>query len=283
VNVPGAPRRPAEQPIRLGAELELAVRLALEAGAALRRARAEGLAGREKDGGEVVTAADLESDRIIRHGLTGAFPSDSIYSEETADDGARLSSRRVWIVDPLDSTSTYVAGGDEYCLSIGLAVDGRAALGVVYNPAREELFSGCVGAPVTLNGASARATEVGDIARARLTASSKEWRRGLDRLSDVVAITPMASMAYKLARVAAGLDDGVVSTATRKEWGSCGGTALVLAAGGRATDAEGRELRFNRPEQRPHLGLVAAGPALHPALLELLRRSATPPGPALAD
>jgi fructose-1,6-bisphosphatase/inositol monophosphatase family enzyme len=45
----------------------------------------------------------------------------------------------VWIVDPLDSTSNFTECGDEYSVSIGLAVDGRAALGIVYNPARGDV------------------------------------------------------------------------------------------------------------------------------------------------
>ncbi len=258
--------------MRLERELEAATRLALEAGAALRRHRAGPLEVSYKAHGEPVTPADLEADAIIRAGLEAAFPEDVVFSEETADSPARLSSPRVWIVDPLDSTSNYTEHGDEYSVSIGLSLEGRPALGVVYNPARNELFAGYQGVGVTLNGSPVRVSDVSDLERARLTVSRKEWRRGLDKFATTLMITPVASMAYKLARVAAGLDDGVFSAVPRKEWGTCAGVALVLAAGGYASLLDGREISFNRPERRQPLGMVAAGPGLHRALLETLRR-----------
>jgi myo-inositol-1(or 4)-monophosphatase len=266
----------ADLQMKIEPEVEaVAIRLALAAGAALRRHEAGALDVRRKAHGEVVTSADLEADAIVRAGLEAAFPEDAVFSEETADSPARLSRSRVWIVDPLDSTSNFTEHGDEYSISIGLAIDGRAALGVVYNPARDELFAGYQGAGVTLNGSPVRVSEVKDLAQARLTVSRKEWRRGLDELRATLPIRPVASMAYKLARVAAGLDDGVFSRVPRKEWGTCAGVALVLAAGGCATLLDGREIGFNRAEPRQPLGMVAAGPGLHRRLLEALRSVAS--------
>jgi myo-inositol-1(or 4)-monophosphatase len=252
-------------------ELAAASRLALEAGATLRRHAAGLVEVRYKAHDELVTPADLEADAIIRTGLDRAFPEDAVFSEETADSPARLCKRRVWIVDPLDSTSNFTQHGDEYSVSIGLAVDGRAVLGVIYNPTRSEIFAGCEGAGVTLNGSPARVSDVSDLQHARITVSRKEWGRALGALDGPLTITPLASMAYKLARVATGLDDGVFSAAPRKEWGTCAGVALVLAAGGCVTLLDGREIRFNRPELRQPLGMVAAGPGLHRCLLAALR------------
>ena len=250
-------------------EMAVATRLALQAGAALRRHRAQGpVQVMRKPGDEPVTAADLESDAIIRRGLAEAFPADALFTEESPDSPERRRHRRVWIVDPLDSTSNYISGGDEYSLSIGLAIDGQPALGVVYNPTRDELVSGWVGAGVTLNGAPVATTAVADLSQARLTISRKEMQRGLPEGLPTLALRPVASLAYKLARVAAGLDDGVISFKRRKEWGACAGVALVLAAGGRATLLDGQPLAFNRSEARPGRGLIAAGHAeLHRQLL----------------
>jgi myo-inositol-1(or 4)-monophosphatase len=247
------------------------MRLALEAGAVLRRHRTGPLEVRRKASGEVVTAADLEADACIRAGLAAAFPADAVFSEEAEDTPARLASDRVWIVDPLDSTSNFTEGGDEYSVSIGLSVAGLARLGVVYGPARQELFAGCRGAGVTLNGAPVRVSAAADLAQARLTVSRREWRWGLDRLAATLPIRPMASIAHKLARVAAGLDDGMFSALPRKQWDTCAGVALVLAGGGRASLLDGHAIDFNRPALRQPLGLLAAGPRLHPLLRETLR------------
>ncbi len=251
----------------LSLELRIATGLARMAGAALLRHRTGQLEVRHKARGEILTAADLESDKLIRDGLAHAFPADGLYSEETADTPARLSRPRVWIVDPLDGTSNYAAGGDEYCVSIGLAVNGDAVLGVIYNPARDEMVAGGQEHGVTLNGRPVRMSHARHLATARLTVSRKEWQ-----VIDGWTITPRASMAYKLARVAAGLDDGVFTAIARKEWGACAGVALLLAAGGRATLLNGSPIRFNRPELKQPMGMLAAGPELHAALRASLER-----------
>jgi myo-inositol-1(or 4)-monophosphatase len=264
-------------------EVEVATRLALEAGAALRRHQAEPLEAHRSAHGDVVTAADLEADAIIRPGLQTAFPKDAIFSEETADTPDRLSHTRVWIVEPLDSTSNFTEHGDEYSVSIGLALADRPVLGVVYNPARDELIAGSENSGITLNGFPARVSEVADLDRARLIVSRREWSRGLNKLAVALPIRPMASIAYKLARVAAGLEDGMFSAVPRKQWDTCAGVALVLAGGGRATLLDGEAILFNRPALRQPLGMVAAGPKIHPVLLETLHRlftSSPPPDPS---
>jgi myo-inositol-1(or 4)-monophosphatase len=250
-------------------ELTVATDLALQAGEALRRYRASGqLQVMRKTTDEPVTPADLEADAIIRGGLAQAFANDALFTEESSDSPARLGTSRVWIVDPLDSTSNYIGGGDEYSVSIGLAIDGQPVLGVVYNPTRDELMAGCLGGGVTLNGAPVRTSCVTELSQVRLTISRKELQRGLPSGLPPLRLRPVASMAYKLARVAAGLDDGAVSFKRRKEWGTCAGVALVLAAGGRATLLDGDAITFNRAEPKQARGMLAAGCAeLHHLLL----------------
>jgi myo-inositol-1(or 4)-monophosphatase len=252
--------------VSLHRELAVAVTLVQDAGALLLHQRANGLQVGYKAGGEVVTRADLAADRLIRAGLARAFPGDALFTEESADGPARLSARRVWIVDPLDSTSTYAAGGDEFSVSIGLAVDGQPVLGAVFNPARDQLVAGACGHGVALNGYPARVSNAADVRSARLTVSRKEWSRGMSHLATGLRVTPIASMAYKLARVAAGLDDGVFSIKARKEWGTCAGVALVLAGGGRATLLDGSPIAFNRKPLANGAGLVAASAALQPMM-----------------
>jgi myo-inositol-1(or 4)-monophosphatase len=251
-------------------ELKVALRLAREAGQMLRDRQGK-VPVLRKDRGEVVTPADRESDAAIRAGLLAAFPDDAVYSEETPDDGARAGRDRVWIVDPLDGTGNYVAGGDEFVVSIGLSVRGAAVAGVVYNPVRDELFSGSAGAGVQLNGSPASVTAAAYLEAAVLLASAKEWERGLEGSWTGPPPRLVSSMAYKLARIAAGQADGVISAKARKEWGSCAGVALVEASGGLTTHLDGSPVRFNRSAPPP-AGLIAAGRRLHPALLREARR-----------
>jgi len=257
----------------LARELEVARALASAAVEVLLRHRAAGVSAGAKASGEVVTAADLEADRVVRAGLAAAFPSDGLLSEETPDDPARLGRERVWIVDPIDATSDYAAGGQEHAVSIGLAIRGQAALGVVHNPVTGESLSGVAGEGAWLGERPARVSAQADLAAATLTVSRKEWGRGLDRRSEGLRVRPVSSVAYKLARVGVGLDDGTFSDRPRKEWDVCAGVAIVLAGGGRASLLDGAPIAFNRRSVRLPMGLVAGGPALHEALrAELLRR-----------
>jgi myo-inositol-1(or 4)-monophosphatase len=260
-------RQPAWASMRLDRELQIAMHLALEAGALLRDRQKRPLEVGHKSNGEIVTPADLGSNELICKGLASAFPADMICSEEGPAPAGPARSR-VWIIDPLDSTSNYVQGGNEYALSIGLATEGEATLGVVYNPSRHELFAGYRGLGATWNGVPVRTTLATPPHQPRLLVSSKEWKRGVNSQT-TCQLEPMASMAYKLARVAAGREDGTLSLKTRKPWGTCGGTALVLAAGGRVTSLDGNPLLFDCRGPSTFNGLVAAGTKLHAQVLEL--------------
>ena len=99
-----------------------------------------------KHGGSPVTEADMAVDRFLQDALLAARPDYGWLSEETADNPDRLGRRRVWIVDPIDGTRSFIAKRPEFSISIGLAEDGAAVAGVVYNPARDELFYAAAGA-----------------------------------------------------------------------------------------------------------------------------------------
>lgn len=267
----------ASTSLSLGRELEVATALARAAGEVARRHRAAGIAPGRKADGEIVTAADREVDALVRERLAEEFPGDAVLSEEAPDSPDRLARSRAWIVDPIDGTLDFARGGDQHAVSIGLAVDGAAVLGVVYNPARDELFTGCAGAGASLNGARVRVSAAREVSRSRLVVSGTEWREGLLRPVETLPIRPVSSAAYKLARVAAGLDDGTFSACARQQWDLCAGVALVAAGGGRVTFLDGTAIRFNGAEVRLAQGLIAAGPGLHgPLSRELARRGLGP-------
>ena len=261
--------------VPLEAELAVATRLALEAGALLMERRASGLEITYKGIDDPVTQADLEADALIRTGLHKAFPTDGLLSEEREDDLERLKFERVWIVDPIDGTSSYAALRENFAVSIGLAVRGVALLGVVYNPAKNELIAGASGLGVTLNGVPVTVTQTSSVADARLLVSSSEWRAGLNALETRLPIQPISSIAYKLGLVAAGLADGTFTANARFEWDVCAGVALVVAAGGVASLRDGSTIVFNSPNPRLRWGILAAGSALYAPLLGTLQELPT--------
>ena len=87
-----------------------------------------------------VTAADEAANIASPKTIRGAFPDDAILSEESPDDEARLSKRRVWIVDPLDGTRDFLAQTGDFCVLVGLAIDGAPVMGVAYQPVKDALY-----------------------------------------------------------------------------------------------------------------------------------------------
>jgi myo-inositol-1(or 4)-monophosphatase len=236
------------------------------------------VASRAKAGGDPVTEADTLVDVLLRRALPRA--GEGWLSEETHDDRSRLGCRRVWVVDPLDGTREFVQGLPEWSVSVALVVDGEPVAGGICNPARGETFLGARGHGVTLNGAPARVSPRAGLAGAEVLASRTEVERGQWRRFTGSPGTPgtpfqvvaMGSVAYKLARVAAGLADATWTLVPKHEWDVAAGVALVLAAGGRIVAGTPEEERFNRPE--PLLTrLIAAPPQLLPEIEREIARS----------
>jgi myo-inositol-1(or 4)-monophosphatase len=264
------------------ADLELARRAARAAGEIALRYFGTDLVVQHKSPDQPLTAADLEVDAQLREVLLAARPEDGWLSEETKDSPQRLQRRRVWIVDPIDGTRSFIAGRPEFAISIGLVEDGAAVVGVVYNPARDELFWAIRGAGAYVqerNGAAERLSVSERLPgeQAIMLASRSEIARGeFDPFEQSWTIEPVGSTAYKLAQVAWGRGETFLSRGEKSEWDVCAGVLLVQEAGGRVTDLEGGEPRFNRAP--PLLrGVIATNGVLHDALLQWAR-SLPPPG-----
>lgn len=248
------------------------IRHALEAA---RQALAEFTPGevehRKKAGGSPVTEADLAVDRVLQEALL-TDSEEGWLSEETRDDRTRLERRRVWVVDPLDGTKEFVQGIPEWCVSVGLVEQGKPVAGGILNPTADLLVLGSRETGVTANGEPCRVSAATDLSASTVLASRSEVARGeWVRFQDQgLRIVPTGSVAWKLARVAAGLADATWTLVPKNEWDVAAGTALVLAAEGAVyTPGDGEPPRFNRPDTRLP-GLVAHGPRLTPAVKALL-------------
>ncbi|HEX6307007.1 MAG TPA: 3'(2'),5'-bisphosphate nucleotidase CysQ [Longimicrobiales bacterium] len=253
------------------ADLTLAVDAARRAGAVVMGFFGRELAVRHKSPDQPLTEADLAADALLRDLLIGARPGYGWLSEETRDRPDRLARERVWIVDPIDGTRSFVAGRPEFAISIGLVVSGLPVLGVVYNPARAELFRAVRGGGAFLDrdGSADMRLHVSGASAGRRTmlASRSEIAAGeFDPFRDTWQIAPAGSTAYKLACVAAGRGDAFLSRGPKSEWDICAGVLIVTEAGGRATDLKGAEPRFNRPEPYVH-GVLATNGTVHDTVL----------------
>jgi myo-inositol-1(or 4)-monophosphatase len=253
-------------------ELQIAIDAAREAGAAVRGYYKDAYTVKEKGEDNPLTDADLASDAILADRLKHAFPEDGWLSEETTDDPVRLTRRRAWIIDPLDGTREFTLGIPEFVVSVGLVVEGRAVLGVLYNPIKDELFAGVVGEGATFNGAPCRVTDHVGLDGARIVCSRTEMKKGMfDRWLDRVKLVPVGSVAYKFGLVAAGQAEATFTPQPRNEWDICAGVALVEAAGGRAGDRLGRPYVFNTNPSPLVDGVAATNRLVHEDILGLMR------------
>jgi len=220
----------------------------------------------KEDRGDPVTAADLAIDAVLKDILPQ--PGEGWLSEETVDDHTRLGAHRVWIVDPLDGTREFVEGIPEWCISIALVEGGTPVAGGILNPATEELVMGAVGHGVTLNGERVSPTDTDELDDALVLASRSEVRRGeWERYQDAgFEVVACGSVAYKLAKVAAGLADATWTLVPKNEWDVAGGAALIRAAGLHLSHADGSARVFNQAD--PLMPNFLAGPA---GLLERFR------------
>jgi myo-inositol-1(or 4)-monophosphatase len=231
-----------------------------------------------KSPGQPLTEADLAADRLLRGQLSAARPDYGWLSEESVATPDRLRRSRVWIVDPIDGTRSFIAGRPEFSISIGLSEQGRVVAGVVYNPATDELFSSALGGGARLQ-TGGRAAVVLQVAqtttesgRATVLASRTEVQAGEFEalVSAGWQVEPVGSTAYKLARVAAGRGDMFLSRGPKSEWDICAGVLLVQEAGGLATDVLGKQARFNQADPYVH-GIVASNEALHRVVLQRMQ------------
>ena len=212
-----------------------------------------------KGPGQIVTEADLEVDRCLHDLLIGARPDDGWLSEERQDDGSRRECRRVWVVDPIDGTRSFAEGVAEFTISIALLEGGEPVLASVFNPATAEHFQAVAGRGAALNGQLLSPSDHQEIADATLLASIGEMRkRRWPERMPTARFKTIGSLAYKLALVAAGRFDGLVSLRPSNDWDLAAAVLLIKEAGAWLGDAHGRSLSLNGPTLR-HEGLVAAG------------------------
>src|SRR6201996_5437805 len=104
-----------------------------------------------------VSEADIAANDLLERKLRAATPDYGWLSEESADDESRLGKRLVWIVDPIDGTRAYLAGREDWCVSVALVEDAQPVLAAVFAPVSNEFFFAERGHGSQLNGTAIRA------------------------------------------------------------------------------------------------------------------------------
>ena len=244
-------------------DLALLIDAARAAGALMMERRGK-VAMRSKADGSPVTEADLLVNALLSDRLHGARPDYGWLSEETGDDDARLSAKRLFVVDPIDGTTAYIKALPWFAVSIAVVEDGRPVVGVVFAPELDELYAAEAGRGATLNGEPIRAAETSALEGADFLASAAHAAHPVWRESNVLKCN---ALALRMARVAAGTSDAAVSPYPNNEWDLAAGAVICAEAGGAVCDPFGRPLVFNTPKAKTP-GLIACAPALLPLILK---------------
>ena len=223
----------------------------------------------------LVTEADRAVNRVLKETLLK--DQEGWLSEESTDDLTRLQKECVWVVDPLDGTREFVAGIPEWSISVAMVKGGRAIAGGVCNPATSEIFLGSKQTGVTYNGKQAHVSQKDSLDGAVVLASRREVENGEWESFQKKSFTiqPMGSVAYKLARVAAGLADATWTLDPKNEWDVAAGVALVEAAGGHVQFLPNSPPTFNNKTTLLP-GLFACGPFLKDQIMSLCLRQHSP-------
>ena len=254
------------------ADRDLLVASIREAGAIARRYYGGTYKTWDKSRGNPVTEADIEIDNFLKKTLLAARPDYGWLSEETADDPIRLTRERIFVVDPIDGTYGFLKHRPHFTIVATVVEKGRPVCGAIYNPITEEMYEATIGTGARKNAEPIHVSARADFEDMRLIAEKAVMdpaRWTVPWPASVTAET-RASAAYRMALVAEGAFDAMVSLSRKADWDVAAGDLIVNEAGGRATALTGESLTYNR--QTPeHPSIVCAGPALHDRLLERMR------------
>jgi 3'(2'), 5'-bisphosphate nucleotidase len=228
--------------------------LVVRAGAAILAVNRAAMKIDGKADGSPVTEADLVADRIIAEGLAWLIPDVPVLSEECAHLAKPPYGASFFLIDPLDGTKEFVAGRNEFTVNLALVTNGTPLLGIIGAPALGLIWRGLVG-----RGAERLTTGKGSVVEPihtrPLPKPGEPWIVAVSRSHGDVrteafiearpgAIRQILGSAVKFGRVAEGGADIYPRLAPTSEWDVAAGHAVVTAAGGKVTDAQGADLKF---------------------------------------
>ncbi|MBB5701114.1 myo-inositol-1(or 4)-monophosphatase [Ochrobactrum daejeonense] len=223
-----------------------------------------------KDGVSPVSEADFAVDSYLKDFLLGARPDYGWISEETADERAAAKRSRVFVVDPIDGTRAYLAGQDQWCVSIAVVENDRPLAGVLECPARKELIEAGRGLGALQNGNTihAKLPAMGEklaIASARnmVTALPDSWK------SRAIIHPHVPSLAYRIAMVARGDIAGTFIRPNSHDWDLAAADLILSESGGAILTSDALPVSYGGAT-RSHGALVAASGDLLQEMLSVV-------------
>ena len=219
----------------------------------------------EKAPGDPVGEADLAANAVLRARLRDARPDYGWMSEEDEDEPERQFAERVFIVDPIDGTKSFLKGEENWGVAVAVAENGSVTAGAFVMPAKDTVYAAASGNGASRNGSPIviRApNEPPEVLTARTSFDEKNWPGGV--MAHARAFRP--SLIYRFALVAEGRFDMTLTLRDAWEWDLAAGAIIASEAGARVSDRTGQPIVFNTPMRRAN-GALAAHPDLARATL----------------
>lgn len=263
-------------------ELRVAIELAREAGAAILEHYEGPLNIEQKsydDDSEPVTQADKIANELIVSRLARDFPDDGILAEESIDTQRRLHKSRVWMVDPLDGTSGFIAGNGDFAVQIGLVENGKCVVGIVFQPLTGVLYHAVLGSGSWMESRDSsleqvHVSEKQTLSSMRLAASRSHRSPRMNKVVSQLGFREeiqRGSVGIKIGLLVERQCDVYIHLSPRtKQWDTCAPQLILTEAGGRLTDLFGEPLNYNVPEVQNRNGLVASNGASHDLIIDTL-------------
>ena len=227
-----------------------------------------------KDDHSPVTKADQEIEKIIRDAIEKKFPKHGIIGEEYGD--KNVDAEYVWILDPIDGTSSFIIGRPIFGTLISLTHKGKAVLGIMNQPITKERWLGVAGLGSWFNGKEIKTRNCTELADAVMCSSSSHYfqEKDVEVLKKITSLTKYQKLGgiiyggdcYSYASLASGFVDIVIDPGL-KVYDYAALVPIIEMAGGVVTDWKGRDLKL-----KSNIHLVAcATPELHRQVLEILK------------
>jgi myo-inositol-1(or 4)-monophosphatase len=249
-------------------DLALIEDAAREAGELASRLRREGLQVEYKSADSTpITNADLAADAFLKDRLLGARPDYGWLSDETADDPARLSKKRLFVVDPIDGTRAFLKDRPWWAVSVAVVEDHRPVAGVVVAPQVGETYAARAGGGATLNGLPIHASDASVIEGCGMVGDARMFQHPAWPVPwPQMRVEARNSTAYRMCLVAAGAFDAAIALVEKHDWDLAAADLIATEAGCFVGDHLGRSFAYNgvKPAQR---SLVTAAPQIAPLIL----------------
>jgi len=246
----------AETPTSYETDLELLRTAAVTAGIIASSYFRRDLKTWTKENASPVSEADIVLDKFLHSALTTARPDYGWLSEESVDDPVRLAHARVFIVDPIDGTRGFIRGEDSWTVSVAVVENGTPVAGVVFAPARDEMYEASLGGGARLNGQPIVRRTPPDRHAPLIPAPGAVHQELQTAGLDYARGPYYPSLAYRLVQVATGKLDATVVRRGSSDWDIAGAAAILNECGIAFEDPCMGAMHFNAAEVR-HGALAA--------------------------